>query len=103
MTRAEILNDIIRITNQDYEAVRRMKAHDQSQREEIARLKNILCSVDKDHAIRKLNLEIARLREALEEANKQLISTAAGTDEFGGLLRRIRIALAKEATRDNAE
>ena len=75
MTRAEILNDIIRITNQDYEAVHRMKAHDRSQREEIA-----------------------QLREALERIKciTQVHSSYIALD----VCTIAQAALAKEATRD---
>ena len=78
MTRAEILNDIIRITNQDYEAVRRMKAHDRSQREEIA-----------------------QLREALERIKRitQVHSSYLALD----VCTIAQAALAKEATHDKVE
>lgn len=86
MTRAEILNDIIRITNQDYEAVRRMKAHDQAQREEIA-----------------------RLREALGELVGQVVQAREGfgvyrnSPSMATVLVQAQAALAKEATRDTAK
>ena len=81
MTRAEILNDIIRITNQDYEAVRRMKAHDQAQRQEIT-----------------------RLREALGLATTLKPDMEININDPVGMMQEVHkyvtSALAKEATRD---